>query len=113
MDKQQRMLSRIPKKNSPWMTGTQDVEDAWGIHTQHVPQFGYAVTYQVLFLAGPFIFSLAWQSSRERSRKDESGSTDLQNPTVPLSLAIALLGTFWTWWQVFFPVARIQSPYFT
>lgn len=113
MTKQQRMLSRVPKKDSPWLKCSQDVEDAWGIYTQHVPRFGYALAYQILFLAGPLIFSLVWPLSGERYRKDGSNPRDLQNPIVPLSLSIGLLGTFWTWWQVFFPLAKIQSPYFT
>lgn len=109
---QQKWLSLIPKKNSPWETKAADPGDAWGIYTQYVPQFLHALMYQILFLVGPFVFSLAWPSSRASHENGDNGPTDLQNPTVPLSLAIGLLGTFCTWWQLFLPTTTINSPYF-
>jgi hypothetical protein len=108
---QQRLLSRIPQRDSPWLKNTADIEDTWGLYVQNVPHLAYAIAYQLLFLLGPFVSLFI--SSRSRSDEGTKETTwDLQNASTPLSLAIGVLGTFWTWSQLLIPQGEIKSPYF-
>ena len=102
------ILSRIPQKTSTWHIGEDGISDAWGISTQNVPQITYLVFYHLLLLACPFPFVGVW--IKITSAKDSG--PNLQDSTVPVTIAFGLVGLFWCWWQIIIPRTEVRSPYF-
>ncbi|KAI1622528.1 hypothetical protein EDD37DRAFT_651800 [Exophiala viscosa] len=96
-------IVRIPKKHSEWLVETEGIDDAFGILTKEEPSILYVLVYHVLILAGPFAF-WGWAMPRE-SRQD--GSWDLQNPSVPVTIALSLLSLFWA---LAYPLKMFRDP---
>ncbi|KAI1613913.1 hypothetical protein EDD36DRAFT_473920 [Exophiala viscosa] len=84
-------IVRLPKKHSEWLIDTEGIDDAFGILTKEEPSILYVLVYHIVILAGPFAF-WAWTMPRE-GRQD--GSWNLQDPSVPVTVVLALLSLFW------------------
>lgn len=78
---------RIPKRKGPLHLNVDVVEEAWGIQAQYAISFVHVVLYHVLILSATLSFWAWWQSRYPG---------DLQNASVPLTIAPVLLSLFWS-----------------
>jgi hypothetical protein len=81
-------IERIPRKLKKFdVQNVQSPEsEAWGLKARHEVSAAYVAFYHILILIPPFIFWGWWQSRHPN---------DLQNASIPATVAIGLLSLFW------------------
>jgi hypothetical protein len=79
---------KLPKRDSHLEERDSSREVFWGLYIVEKRSTTMLVMYSVVFLVPSFYFLFAWLFQW-------SHYGDLQNASVPLSVSIGLLGTFW------------------
>ena len=83
-----RTIDKIPKKQSRFSLDSTQPQDsaAWGLQAQYEVSAIYVAVYHLVILIPPFVFWGWWQSKHPN---------DLQNASIPATVAIGLLSIFW------------------
>ncbi|KAJ5301623.1 hypothetical protein N7508_006486 [Penicillium antarcticum] len=83
------ILQFLPKKRTELEEAGNKREDFWGIYAREKISLRWIIFYNFLCVSPLLAFFLAWILPRELG-------TDLQNPSIPLSMMIAMLSLFWS-----------------
>jgi hypothetical protein len=81
-------LERIPKRTKSLAVGIPKRGYFWGLHARENISFWMVALYNILLLVSPFIFWICWLLVWHHPG-------DLQNASIPTTVAIALLPMFW------------------
>ncbi|KAL7937133.1 hypothetical protein V8C35DRAFT_294818 [Trichoderma chlorosporum] len=83
------LLDRLPKKLTELEEGGDKREIFWGIYARERISLLWVLLYNILCLLPMIGFFIAWISPLGRG-------TDLQNPSIPISMMISMLSLFWS-----------------
>lgn len=83
------LLDRLPKKLTEFEEGGDKRESFWGLYARETISFRWVLFYNFLCLLPMMIFFIVWISPLGRG-------TDLQNPSIPISMMISMLSLFWS-----------------
>lgn len=83
------LLDRLPKKLTELEEGGDKREMFWGLYAREIVSLRWVLFYNFLCLLPVMIFFMIWISPLGRS-------TDLQNPSIPISMMISMLSLFWS-----------------
>ncbi|KAM7212749.1 hypothetical protein V8F06_011892 [Rhypophila decipiens] len=83
------LLERLPKKTAELEEGGDKREEFWGIYAREIISLRWVLFYNFVCMApmlGYFVFCIV----------NLQNGTDLQNPSVPFSMMMAMLSLFWS-----------------
>ena len=83
------LLKLLPKKITELEVGGDQREVFWGLYARERPGLRWILVYNLVCLLPMLVYFLVWISPLGRA-------TDLQNPSVPISIMVALLSLFWS-----------------
>ncbi|CAI7654833.1 unnamed protein product [Penicillium crustosum] len=83
------ILKFLPKKRTELEEAGNKREDFWGIYARESISLRWIILYNLVCVSPLLAFLLAWIVPRGLV-------TDLQNPSIPLSMMIAMLSLFWS-----------------
>lgn len=82
-------LKFLPKKRTELEEAGDKREDFWGIYACEYPSTRWIIFYNFVCVLPLLAFFVAWIAPRGHD-------TDLQDPSVPISLMVSLLSLFWS-----------------
>jgi hypothetical protein len=83
------ILKFLPKKRTELEEAGNKREDFWGIYARENISLRWIIFYNFVCVSPLLAFFLAWIVPRGLG-------TDLQNPSIPLSMMIGMLSLFWS-----------------
>lgn len=102
LEDEEDFVSRISRKKGKFEIENSSrrgpVRFAWGIQAKYTISFLHVVMYHSLIMVGPFLFWVWWQKHHPN---------DLQNASIPLTVAAVLISLFWSATGIF---GRLREP---
>lgn len=83
------VLKSLPKKRTELEQSGDKREEFWGIYAREEVSVRWILFYNFVCISPLIIFFLVWIVPQDHG-------TDMQNPSVPLSLMISMLSLFWS-----------------
>jgi hypothetical protein len=83
------LLRLLPKKRTELEEGGDKREDFWGIYAREIISLRWVLFYNFICVSPMLAFFMVWVLPLGHS-------TDLQNPSLPISIMTAMLSLFWS-----------------
>lgn len=83
------ILKSFPKKRSELEEAGDKREDFWGIYARETISVHWIILYNLFCVSPLLAFFVAWCIP-------QGHSTDLQNPSIPISMMVSMLSLFWS-----------------